>query len=153
MGAGKSTHSAALAEETNAVRISEDEWLSALYPGLIETFDDYREYSSRLKPLVFTHVKNLLQAGTHVVLDFPANTPGQRAWFRELAEAAGVTGKLVYVRASDETCLAQIAKRRQQQPQRAQFDTEPVFRQVTRFFQEPEDQEGFDIDVIDAGEN
>jgi len=38
----------ALAQEQNAVLISEDEWLGALYPKKITTLDDYVNYSSLL---------------------------------------------------------------------------------------------------------
>jgi len=148
MGAGKSTRSRLVATEEKAVLISEDEWLSMLYPDQINTFDDYRRYSARLKPLVFSHVENLLRMGSNVVLDFPANTVGQRKWFSELVKTAGATGKLIYIKASDEICLKQIAIRRTEQPERAKFDTESVFNEVTRFFEEPGDSEGLDVLVI-----
>ena len=63
MGAGKSTHSAALAEETNAVRISEDEWLALLFPDLINTIEDYRVYSEKLKPLFSPKVSLFVMLG------------------------------------------------------------------------------------------
>jgi len=150
MGAGKSTLSQQLAQENNAVLISEDEWLASLYPGQIHTFDDYREYSAKLKPLLAEHINRLLLTGTNVVMDFPANTRGQRKWLRELGTAAGIVGNLVYLRASDETCLARLAIRREQQPSRAKFDTESVFKEVTAYFQEPDEDEGFRLELIDA---
>jgi predicted kinase len=149
MGAGKTTQSEKLASEESAVLISEDEWLSLLYPNQIRTFSDYRYYSSLLKPLVFSHVVNLLKTGSNVVLDFPANTVKQRQWFLELANAAGTANKLLYIKASDSTCLRHIAKRRIEQPHRADFDTEEVFAEVTRFFQEPGEDEELDIQVIE----
>ena len=147
MGAGKSTRAASLAAEENAVLISEDDWLAQLYPGQIETFEDYRVYSARLRPLVESLVQSILSAGSNVVLDFAANTAGQRKWFKALYEDIGANGTLVYIEASDEVCLAQIAKRRQEQPERARFDNEAVFKQVNGFFQEPDPNEGFNIQV------
>ena len=41
MGAGKTTRSKQLAAAQNAVLLSEDEWLAALYPGQISSLDDY----------------------------------------------------------------------------------------------------------------
>ena len=84
MGAGKSTKSKLMASEKNAVLLSEDDWLSSLYPQQISTFDNYLKYSARLKPLVKSHVQNILSTGTNVVMDFPANTVGQRKWFLNL---------------------------------------------------------------------
>ena len=138
-----------MAREENAVLISEDEWLSTLYPNQIKSFDDYRRYSSIMKPLVFAHVENLLRTGSNVVLDFPANTVAQRKWFIALADTAGAARKLIYIKASDATCLQQIAKRRIEQPHRAIFDTEAVFTQVTGFFQEPDEIEESSIVVIE----
>lgn len=147
MGAGKSTRAFSLAAEKNAVLISEDDWLTQLYPEQIKTFEDYRVYSARLRPLVESLVQSILSAGSNVVLDFQANTPGQRKWFKALYEDIGANGQLVYIEASDEVCLAQIAKRRQEQPERARFDNEAVFKQVNSFFQEPRPDEGFNIQI------
>ena len=38
--------------------------------------------SCPLRPLVKSHVQQILLTGTDVVLDFPANTLKQRAWFK-----------------------------------------------------------------------
>ena len=147
MGAGKTTESRVMAIREKAVLISEDEWLSALYPKLISTFDEYLHYSSRLRPLIFEHVVNILRTGSNVVLDFPANTPKQRKWFLELANAAGTKAQLIYLRASDELCLGRIATRRIEQPERAAFDNESTFNEVNKFFQEPGEHEDFDIQI------
>lgn len=148
MGAGKSTESKAVAARESAVLLSEDEWLSTLYPKDINTFDDYRKYSTRVKPLIYTHVANILQSGANVVMDFPANTIEQRKWFAKLANFANAESLLIYLKASDELCLSQVAKRRIEQPERAKFDTESMFHEVTRFFQEPEESEGVNIRVV-----
>ena len=150
MGAGKSTMSADLARRKNAVLLSEDAWLAALYPDQIKTFDDYLAYAQRLKPLVKTHVRDILAAGTSVVMDFPANTASQRRWFLDLADAADAPHKLIYLNVSDQTCLARIGQRAKQQPERAAFDTKAVFDHVTSFFEEPSGDEGLNIREITA---
>ena len=148
MGAGKTTRSKQLAKEHNAVLLSEDEWLSSLYPDQITTFDDYIELSRRIKPLIKTHIQNILSTNTNVVMDFPANTRLQRKWFKELAKEIGAKPMLVYLNLSNEQCLKQIAKRRIEQPKRAQFDTEAIFKQVTQYFEAPGDDEGLDLHDI-----
>ena len=149
MGAGKSTLSACLAEEEGAVLLSEDDWLAALYPDEITSFDDYLDRAKRLRPLMRGLVLQLLKSGTDVVMDFPANTVKQRKWFLDLADEAGAAHTLVYLEASDETCLERLAKRRTEQPARAKFDTPEVFRHITQFFEEPQDGEGMLIQRID----
>jgi len=41
MGAGKTTKSREIAEARNAVWVSEDEWLEAVYPQKIDSLEDY----------------------------------------------------------------------------------------------------------------
>ncbi len=148
MGAGKSTLSMRMAEEMNAVRISEDDWLTALYPGEIDDFNDYRRYSARMKPLLAAHVRSILNAGTSVVMDFPGNTPAQRAWFREIFDADRIPHRLIHLDIDDDVCLQRLGIRAQQEPARAKFDTEEMFRHVSSFFQPPSDQEGFHVQVV-----
>lgn len=145
MGAGKSTESARLAREKQAVLLSEDEWLSGLYPAQIHNIDDYLHYSARLKPLMAALVTNLLQTGSDVVMDFPANTIKQRQWFKSLYQAADARGEMTYLEVSDELCLSQIARRRLEQPERAAFDNEAVFKAMSSRFQEPDDDEGLTV--------
>lgn len=145
MGAGKTTASIKRAEEENAVLISEDVWLARLYPEQIASFEDYLQYSRRIKPLVKDLVQEILCTGTNVVMDFPANTKKQREWFKALVAEVDAGHEMIYLEASDEVCLEQIAKRRREQPDRAAFDTEEVFHQVTRFFEEPVEAEGLQI--------
>ena len=149
MGAGKSTKSKQVSQDRNAVLISEDEWLSTLYPNQITTFEDYLHYSSILKPLVKAHVVNILRTGTDVVMDFPANTVNQRKWFKELIFEANAPNELIYLNLSNEICLKQIEKRRIECPERAIYDTESMFNEVTKYFQEPEKSEGFNIRVVE----
>lgn len=145
MGAGKSTKSKLMALENNAVILSEDDWLSCLYPQQISSFDDYLKYSAQMKPLVKSHVQNILSTGTNVVMDFPANTVAQRKWFLNLVSEVEANHQLIYLNMSDKQCLKQIAQRREEQPERAAFDTEAMFTQVTKFFEAPIQSEGLNM--------
>jgi len=145
MGAGKSTKSKQLAKDKHAVLLSEDEWLSFLYPNQITSFDDYLKFSAQLKPLVKKHVQNILSVGTDVVMDFPANTQKLRKWFLDIASEVNASHQLLFLNLNNEQCLRQIEQRRNEQPERAAFDTEEVFIHVTRFFEAPEVSEGLNI--------
>jgi len=149
MGAGKSSKSKALSAAKNAVVLSEDNWLSSLYPGQINSFDDYLKFSKVIKPLVKSHVQNILNTGTNVIMDFPANTVKQRGWFKQLCDEVGCEHELIFINLSDEQCLSQISRRRTEQPERAKFDNEVVFNHVTKFFEPPSNDEGLNIvDVV-----
>lgn len=112
MGAGKSTKASEIAQKSNAVLLSEDEWLASLYPHKISSLNDYIEYSNLLKPQIKKLVQSMLSAGTNVVLDFPANTLSQRDWFRSIFSEIEAPHNLVYIDLSNEICLKQIEKRR-----------------------------------------
>jgi len=145
MGAGKSTKSKQLAMDKHAVLLSEDEWLSSHYPDQIEVFEDYLKFSAQIKPLVKKHVQNILSVGTDVVMDFPANTQKLRKWFLDIVSEVNASHQLIFLNLTDEQCLLQIEQRRNEQPERAAFDTEEVFAHVTKFFEAPETFEGLNI--------
>jgi predicted kinase len=150
MGAGKSTKSREIALERNAVLLSEDEWLEAIYPNKISSLDDYIRYSSLLKPQIKKLVQSILAAGTDVVMDFPANTTSQREWFRGIFTEVNAPHSLVYIDVTNEVCLERIAERRIAQPERATTDTVEMFEQVTRHFVEPTPGEGFNITRVSS---
>lgn len=149
MGAGKSTYAKKLEQQTGAIRISEDEWLSQLYPDEIQTFDDFLVRHRQLLTVIRPHVQALLSAGNQVVMDFPANTRQDRQGFVRLADEVGASHDAVHLAASDELCLSRLAMRRTQQPERAAFDNEAVFTAVTRLFEAPQDDERLNLQVID----
>ncbi|WP_176330101.1 AAA family ATPase [Oceanospirillum sanctuarii] len=153
MGAGKSTYSKQLAAEKQAVRLSEDEWLAAHYPDQIRSFDDYLKHAALICPFVRQLVQQVLATGTDVVMDFPANTLRQRSWFLNLCRDAGCEHQMIWLDLSDEECLKQIAKRRLEQPERAAFDTETVFHQVTAFFEPPTAEEGLNLMTLTSTAN
>lgn len=148
MGAGKSTLSRKICQQTGAILLSEDEWLAAFYADEITDFDSYLKYSSRIKPLLKCHVQSILNTGVSVVMDFPANTQNQRQWFKDIYAEHEIPHRLVYIEASDQLCLKHIKQRRIENPQRETFDTEKVFHQVNSYFQPPCAEEGFNIEVI-----
>ena len=150
MGAGKTTLSIEQAKARHAVLLSEDNWLAQLYPRQIANFNDYLKFSRRIRPLVKTLAQDILRMGTHVVMDFPANTASQREWFKCLSEEIGSAHEMIYLDASNETCLARIARRRQEQPERSAFDTKEVFLEVTRYFEEPKSEEYLNIRKLDV---
>lgn len=145
MASGKTTLSKKLASDQNAILISEDVWLSKLYPEEISTFDDYLRYSSRLKPVVLKHVQDILAHGISVVLDLPGNVPSQRQWFRSIVEVAKVHHVLHYIVAPDSLCKEQLRKRNAEQPEGSMVMSEADFDYITSYFQPPIADESFDI--------
>lgn len=145
-GAGKSTLSKALSKQHNAVLISEDIWLSRLFPHEISDFNEYIKYSRRIKEVVAPLVIDML-AQQSVVLDFPANTVQSRLWFKSIIQQAKSEHTLHYVSASNALCLSRIALRNVERPEGSHEIDEATFMHITSFFELPSSDEGFNVEV------
>lgn len=147
MAAGKSTLSKELSKKYEAILLCEDEILSKLYPEEITTIQEYVKYSTRVKEMLKDHIIELLEKGNSVVLDFPANTIEQRAWFRDIFTGAKVEHTLHFIDRSDDVCKAQLRKRNENLPNNAPLTSEETFDAITQYFQIPKEEEGFNIEV------
>ena len=136
IAAGKSTLARRLASEPDRVLISEDAWLSRLYPGEIVSLEDYARRAGRLQDVLGDHVVALLRTGLSVVLDVPANTVQRRRWMRGLFEAASAAHRLHHLDLPDRVCKARLRRRNQDgahdfAPSDADYDL------ITGYFQPP----------------
>jgi predicted kinase len=151
MASGKSTLARALAERESSVLLVQDEFLESLYPGEISDIASFLKCSTRLQRALAPHVCALLSKGISVVLDFPANTRTQRAWFRELIENAKVEHELHFVDASDALCKRQLKERSKHLAPDTPWTTEADFDAITRYFQPPAENEDFNVIRHDRG--
>ncbi|MEH6477348.1 MAG: ATP-binding protein [Sneathiella sp.] len=145
LAAGKSTLASELAQREGAILISEDLWLSRLFPEEIKTFEHYLTCSARLKRILHSHVSDLLKSGSKVVMDFPGNTRAQRAWFKSLVRDAGVDHCLHYIEKSNAECLIHLKKRNRDRPEGSKFTSPEEFMMVTGYFEPPKGEEGFTL--------
>jgi predicted kinase len=145
MAAGKSTLARELAEREKAILLVEDEFLDHLFPGEITDIPAYVRCSSRLNAALSPHICALLSKGISVVLDFPANTRAQRAWFRGLFERANARHELHFVDASDWLCKSQLKGRSKGLPPGSPWTTDAEFEAITSYFQPPADDEQFNV--------
>lgn len=146
IAAGKSTLARKLAARPSTVLISEDHWLSTMYPGEIMTLEDYVRCSARLKEAVEPHVIDLLNEGLSVVMDFPANTLQQRRWLRGLCVASGVRNELHFIDVPDDVCKHRL-RERNKSGQHAYQTSEEEFDSFTRFLVPPSEDEGFNLSI------
>ncbi|MFK8034760.1 MAG: AAA family ATPase [Hyphomicrobiales bacterium] len=144
IASGKSTLAAKLSNAPRTVLISEDEWLGALFADQMSTGADYLHYSSKLQIVIATHVTALLQAGTSVVLDFPANTVVQRSWMRQIAQESGATHEMHVLDPPDEICLKRLRARNANATHEFAA-TEEQFHQFAKHFTVPTTEEGFNV--------
>ena len=145
MAAGKSTLSKKLAAQDNAILLVQDDFLARLFPGDLVDIPGFVKYSTRLKDALQDHICSLLSKGVTVVLDFPGNTRKQRAWFRQMFEAADVEHELHYVVASDDLCKRQLKVRNKDLPAGSAWTSDAEFDAITAYFEPPAADEQFNI--------
>jgi predicted kinase len=145
LASGKSTLAKDIAREHEAILISEDVWLSRLYPDV--TFDllTYLKLSAVLRATLAPHLVDLLLHGVSIVLDFAGNVPRDRAWVRSIFEAAKAPHILHYIIASDAVCKARLRQRNAALPDGAQHTTDEQFDIITAYFVPPDAAEGFSV--------
>lgn len=144
MAAGKSTLAREIARREDAILVVQDELLSKLFPGEVVDIPSFVKYSSRLKDALTAPICSLLSKGIVVVLDFPANTRTQRAWFRELFER-NADHELHYVDVTDELCKRQLRQRSKELAEGSAFTSDAEFDAITQYFQAPSDDENFNV--------
>ncbi|PWJ20311.1 AAA family ATPase [Jannaschia seohaensis] len=144
IASGKSTLAAQLGAAPGAVLISEDAWLDALFADALQSLDDYVRCSGKLRRVMQPHVAALLETGLSVVLDFAANTPGQRRWLRTLAATPGVAHRLHFLDMSDDACLARLRARNALGAHPFTV-SDAQFHEFNRHFTPPTAEEGFTV--------
>ncbi|OAT50443.1 AAA family ATPase [Providencia heimbachae] len=140
IASGKSTLAKQLASDPKTILLSEDEWLSTLYPGEITKLADYIEKSTLVKKVLKNHIKQLINAGNIVVMDFPANTPTQRKWLKSLAQFSTTPYIFHVLKVEDGECKTRLIARNQTSEN--PFKTSEVeFDLITAHFSYPNEDE------------
>jgi predicted kinase len=135
-----------LATRPATLLISEDHWMSNLFSDDLRTLDDCRCCSARLRAAMEPHIVDILQQGLSVVLDFPANTVGNRNWMRSLITQSGAAHELHLLDVPDTICKQRLRERnaRGEHPFQA---SEADYDLFTSYFVPPGPNEGFNIVV------
>lgn len=140
IASGKSTLAKSLSKSPRTVLISEDEWLSQLYPNQIKTVSDYVGKSELVKQVLNEHIAVLLNAGNTVIMDFPANTSKQRQWLKSLADNSGVPYLFHVLKIENEECKRRLTLRNQSDENPFKTTNEE-FDFITQYFSYPEPEE------------
>ncbi|WP_343553790.1 ATP-binding protein [Pantoea sp.] len=144
IAAGKSTLAHQLSQQIGAVIISEDAWLGHLFAEEMHEVADYVRCAGKLRNAMTPHLISLLQCGVSVVLDFPANTVGQRQWMKAVIQSAACEHQLHFLDVPDEECKARLHARNAA----GQHDfaaTDAQFALISSYFVAPHHDEGFNI--------
>ena len=145
IAAGKSTLAAKLAQAPGTLLISQDQFLSALYPDELNTEADYTRIVPRFRKAMRPHLVALLRHGLSLALDLPANAVHGRTWMRSIFEEAGAAHVLHVLDTPVELCVKRLEQRNaagthEYHTTREQFD------ELNSYFTLPTEAEGFKIE-------
>ncbi|MFS2319221.1 AAA family ATPase [Maricaulis sp. D1M11] len=147
MGSGKSTLARQLVDTHKAVLIEEDVWAATLWPGELVDLGSYRDRSTRLRGVLWPHVRTLVESGLTVVLDFAANTRGQRRSLAKLISEGHFGHTLHVLETPKSVCKSRLIARNAhgEHPYQTDMDTFELF---ARYYEPPSDDEGFILHPI-----
>jgi predicted kinase len=146
IAAGKSTLCARLAATPGTVLISEDYWTKHLFGEEMTNVADYVRVSAKLRSAMGVHVAGLLRAGVDVVLDFPGNTRATRAFWKDVAEAAGTGLLLHWLDVPDQVCQERLHRRNAEGVHEFAGVTDAQFDAITSRFEPPAADEGLEVE-------
>jgi predicted kinase len=147
VAAGKSTLARRLAARPATLLISQDHWMSNLFPDENRTIDDFVRLSARLRAAMGPHIVDILQQDVSVVLDFPANTVRYRDWMRSLITQAKVAHELHLLDVPDTICKQRLRQRNADGEHPYQV-SEATYDLFTSYFVPPGPDEGFNVSFI-----
>ncbi|WP_312042170.1 ATP-binding protein [Erwinia sp.] len=144
IASGKSTLAQQLVNAPRTLVLSEDSWLAGLFGPEMKNVTDYVNYAARLRETLTPHLVALLNTGTSVVLDFPANTIAQRQWMKQVVMQARCAHILHFLDEPDSLCKARLAVRNEAKSHNFAA-TEAEYALISRYFVAPASEEGFNI--------
>ncbi len=144
IAAGKSTLATSLAARPRTLLVSQDHWMSILFPTENRTIDDFARLSARLRAAMGPHLVDVLRQDLSVVLDFPANTVSYRAWMRSLITQADVAHELHVLDLPDAICKERLRQRNESGKHPYQI-SEATYDLFTSYFVPPTPDEGFNV--------
>lgn len=117
-GSGKTTHARALEQSLPAIRLSPDDWMTAL---AIDLYDEPQR--QRIESLQWHFARQLLRLGITVIIEWGTWARSERDVLRLEALAEGATVELHFLTASIDTLYERIQRRATENPpiQREEF--------------------------------
>ena len=137
---GKTTFANKLAKERNATILSLDKLVLSLFPEE-DNFQTHYKYVQRIQEVFFPLVKDLLDKGNKVVMDFPGHTQLERNKLRQIGLSVGVETDLYYLKAGADTIAGRV-KKRNADPADGEYQIPDwLFKLIIDKFEEPSSNE------------
>ena len=143
-GSGKTTLAKRLEQETPALRLTPDEWMTPLYSSSIcepNTLDRWNEAHDRVEKVQWQIAERALLLGVNVVLDFGVWASEEREDFRARADALGARSELYFLEEPLDVLKERVKARNEAPGQRAYPISEAELEQWWALFQRPSQDE------------
>lgn len=144
-GSGKSTLARTLCTDGRGVRLTLDEWMLRLYPGLDFDSAEYGHKASEVRELIWTVAEQVLMTGVDVVLDWNSWSLARRRWAVERAAAIGAPVTLHTLTASVDVASDRVRERSGRGTQFAHQVAREGNEHLATLMEEPSSQEGIEI--------
>ena len=131
-GSGKTTHARRLAARRGGVRLSPDEWMSALDVNLWDS-----AMRDRVEALQWSLAKDMLRAGVTVIVEWGTWARAERDTLRVEARDLGASVELQYLDVPVDELWRRVRARRMEDPPITRSDLEAW----SRLFQPPDEAE------------
>lgn len=132
---GKSTYARKLRKERNAVMLSIDELMLALFPEGAGV--DHDAYVRRTERYLLDLSLQILQSGRDVILDWGLWTKAQRGRVRAFYTEHGIDSEIHYLHVSDEEWQRRIRKRNSERGSSDYYVDEGLLKKFESIFEEP----------------
>jgi predicted kinase len=109
-GSGKTTRARALAASTGAIRLTPDDWHTALY-GNDMHHPDHDRIHDTIERLMWQLAEDLLKRDIDVILDFGFWSRAERDDFRDRARSLGVACRIDYAELSSDVLAERVRVR------------------------------------------
>ena len=144
--AGKTTYSAELAKQYNAIQFSIDPWMQVLYSDdydpQVHSFQWLIERTERCKTQMRIIAESLIKQGINVIFDFGFGDVETRKYYREWAVAQGAEVSLHFLDVPVEERRKRVHKRNEEKGASFAFEvTDEMFDYVESMFVPPSDDE------------
>ncbi|MBN8758128.1 MULTISPECIES: AAA family ATPase [Variovorax] len=151
VGAGKSTYSARLAQETGGVHIALDEWFAALFSPDRPAGDFipwYIERKDRLLELIWRHARRVMASGTDAILELGLIQRQGRTAFCRRVQDEGFALTMHVLDAPLDVRRERVRRRNVEQgPTFSMVVPDPVFELASSLWEAPDEIECEEYEV------
>jgi len=143
IGAGKTTFARKLEKETNAIRITKDEWLIKIFGNKITSDKNFEEYDKNIIDLTRNFAFKILASGGDVIIDEGFWAKSQRDDMKKKISEMGAKPILYYVEYPTEKMRERVVSRSKIPPEDSFEISGEMFDNYVKYWEPPTEDEEF----------